>query len=93
MANKSRRPWKRSRLTTVLIHQIRNVIKEAGFDEELAVVPLTDMLSIVVCKGEERFNIRLNKETLEIVSIDELKYNRRREGIKMVFRRTHDLHI
>jgi hypothetical protein len=85
---KHKRPWKRSKKTTALIYRIRGIVRDAGYDEEYAVTPLADTLSVLVSKDEEMFNLRLNKETLEIVSTEQLKYNRRRDHIRLVFRRT-----
>ena len=85
---KYKRPWKRSKKTTALIYNIRGVIRDAGYDEEYAVTPLADMLSVLVSKDEEMFNLRLDKETLKIVSTERLKYNRRRDHIRLVFRQT-----
>jgi len=87
MATKRKKPWKRSRATTALIYRIRGIIREAGYDEEYAVTPLSSMFSVLVSKGNEMFNLRLDKKTLEIVSTDQLKYNRRRDNIRLVFRR------
>ena len=84
---KYKRPWKRSKRTTALIYRIRGVIRDAGYDEEYAVVPLTNTLSVLVRKDEDMFNVRLDKETLDIVTTVELKYNRRRDHIRFVFRR------
>ncbi len=80
--------WKRSRKTTALVYQIRSIIREAGYDEELAVVPLAETISVLVRKGDETFNLRLNKESLSIVETHELKYNRKRDNVRMVFRRS-----
>ena len=82
-----RKLWKRSRPTTALVHRIRTIIREAGYDEELAVTPLHQQLSVLVRKGEDMFNVRIDKETMEIVSTDELGYNRRRANIRRVYRK------
>jgi hypothetical protein len=87
MATQYRRPWRRSRATTALIYRIRGIIREAGYDEECAIAPLAKTFSVLVNQGEEMFNLRLDKNTLAIVSTEQLKYNRRRENIRLVFRR------
>ena len=87
MTSKQKKSWRRSRKTTATIYQIRAVLKENEYDEELAVTPLANVISVVARKGEECYNVRLDKETLKIVSVDHLKYNRRRDSIRRVFRR------
>jgi len=87
MSYTRKRLWKRSRKTTTLIHEIRRVIKEAGYEEEMATTPLLNTISVLVRRGEDIFNVRLNKETLAIVETDQLKYSRKRDSIRRVFRR------
>lgn len=82
-----RKLWKRSRQTTALVQRLRSIIRDAGYDEELAVTPLLSQLSVLVRKDEEMFNVRIDKETMEIVSTYELAYNRRRDSIRKVYRK------
>ena len=68
-----RRPWKRTKQTTSLVHTIRRKLNDAGYEEELATTPLATM-------------IRFDKETLEIVEEKRLAYNMKRDNIRRVFR-------
>ncbi len=81
-----KKTWKRTKQTTTLVHAIRKVLLDAGYEEELAITPLRSLLSVIARKGEDHFNIRLNKETLEIVSQEKLIYNVKRDNIRRVFR-------
>jgi hypothetical protein len=87
MATKPRKPWKRSKRTSALVYRIRTVIRDAGYDEEFAIVPLADTLSVLVNRGEDMFNLRLDKSTLQIVSTEHLQYNYKRDNVRLVFRR------
>jgi len=85
MANK-KKLWKRSRQTTTLVHSIRRALNAAGYEEELATTPLSKTLSVIARRGEEYFNVRLNKNTLEIVSTYKLTYDLKKDNIRRVFR-------
>lgn len=78
--------WKRNKLTTSLVHSIRKVLNDAGYDEEMAVTPLMNEISVLARKGEDNFNVRLDKDTLEIIEAHRLAYNIKRNNIRRVFR-------
>lgn len=78
--------WKRSKNTTSLVARIRVAIKSAGYEEELGIVPLHSQFSVLVVKGRDNFNLRLDKESLDIVSIDAIEYRIKQNRIRRVFR-------
>ena len=84
--NKKRKLWRRSKKTTGLVHTIRAVLRKAGYDEELSVVPLLNVISVVVRKDDQIFNVRLDATTLNIVSEELLKYSIRKNNVRQVFR-------
>ena len=86
-SEKKEQYWRRSKQTTELIHQIRNTIKSIGFEEEIAITPLANEYSVLARKGEVFFNVRVSKNSLEVISQDELSYNVKRGVIRQVFRR------
>ena len=87
MADKAKRDvWRRSKVTTSLVNQLRGVVKEAGFTEEFAVVPLLNEYSVLVSNGENFANVRINKETMKVVSVERLRYIRRKDFIARVYR-------
>ena len=86
MKTTKKKVWKRSRITTTLVHQIREVVRKAGYTEELAITPLLETYSVLVSKEDTIFNIRLDKASLEIVEIEQLRYDCKREHIRRVFR-------
>ena len=79
-------PWKRSRKTTALIYQIRAVLKKEGYDEELGITPLATQLSIIVRRGNDFFNVRMDKKTLELQEVFQLNYVAKRDVVSRVFR-------
>jgi hypothetical protein len=82
-----KRLWKRSKPTTTLVHSIRRILNAAGYEEELATTPLQRVYSVIARKGEEgNFNVRIDKETLEIVSVHKLTYNVKKNNTRRVFR-------
>lgn len=87
MKTKPRKLWKRSRKTTLIVNQIREAIKKFGYDEEIATTPLADVYSVLVRKDDEMFNVRLDKNSLQIVETDQLQYSRKKDQIRQVFRR------
>lgn len=78
--------WKRSKQTTELVDKIREAVLSAGFEEELAITPLADVYSIVVRKGDEFYNIRFKKDTLEFDEVVSLNYVKRHNIVVKVFR-------
>lgn len=92
MKTTKKKVWKRSRITTTLVHQIREVVRKAGYTEELAITPLLDTYSVLASKegdtkdGTHFFNLRLNKASLEIVYVEHLRYDCKRDHIRRVFR-------
>lgn len=81
-----KRRWKRSQKTTNLIGNIRQKLREIGYDGELAIVPILNVYSIIATKDTEKFNVRLIKDTLQVDSTELLKYDVKKEQIRRVFR-------
>jgi len=81
-----RKLWKRSRRTNALVYQIRSIIRDAGYDEELAIVPLSNVISVLVRRQETIFNLRLDKNSLSIVDTKQLTYQFKRENIFKISR-------
>ncbi len=89
MTRYKRRPiWRRNKATHALVERIRIAIQKAGYEMEHAIVPLSTTFSVLVNQGENVFNVRLDKTTLQIIRTDELKYHRKRDNIRLVFRQT-----
>lgn len=75
-----------SRPTLRTIRRIRGKIVSKGYKLEVAVVPLQHQYSVLAIKDDKTYNLRLNKETLEIESACELMYklNHRGQIIKVI---------
>jgi hypothetical protein len=84
---KELKEWKRSRYTTNLIGRIRNAIRNAGYEEECGIVPVCGAFSVVVRKGDQVFNLRLNRDNLSIISTESIEYKMKKERISRVFRK------
>lgn len=78
--------WKRCKQTSEIVQLIREAILKAGFEEEFAITPLATTYSVVARKGEEFFNVRLAKDTLEMNDVVSLNYIRRKNQTVKVFR-------
>lgn len=79
--------WKRSKFTTGLVGRIRTALRADGYEEECGVVPLAKLFSVVARKGEEFFNVRMDKQTLAIVGVDSIEYKLKGNRIRRVFRK------
>lgn len=81
-----RKIWKRSKQTTELVTRIREAVTASGFDEELAITPLANVYSVVARKGEEFFNVRFKKDTMEFDGAVALNYVNKKDIVVKVFR-------
>ena len=82
----AKKKWKRSKNTTSLVARIRGAITAAGYEEELGIVPLLSQFSVLVVKDGDNFNLRLDKESLAVVSTDAIEYRIKQNRIRRVFR-------
>ena len=80
--------WKRNKQTTELVNQIRNAVKDnAGVIEEFAITPLLYLYSVVGRTTDgQLINVRLDKSTLRVITIDVLSPVQRRDKIVYVRR-------
>jgi len=78
--------WKRNKNTIETVNTIREKVIIFEFDEELAIVPLLKVFSVLVRKGDDCFNIRLDKDTLKLTSCEKLKYFVKQDVIKKIVR-------
>lgn len=75
-----------NRTTLRTIRKIRSKITAKGYKLEVAIVPLQNQYSVLAVKDDKTYNLRLNKQTLEIESACELIYklNSRKQIIKII---------
>ena len=86
MERKRKRPQRRSRGLNVTVSKVERAIKGAGYIPH-AIVPLLTLISVVGEKDEVIYNIRLDKKTFEIISIERLSYSYNKDKrIKDIFR-------
>jgi hypothetical protein len=74
MATEEKIEWRRSKYTTFRVNRIRDVLIDAGYHEECAVVPLEHMYSVIARTEDSYFNVRLDRKTLAIVETTPLAY-------------------
>jgi hypothetical protein len=68
-----RRRYPENKGLQITISRIQRVIHGAGYRPD-AMVPLSHFISVVAYKDEDWFNIRIDKKTFTIVSIERLSY-------------------